>query len=57
MQTADEVMRLGERHGIELPISQLVREVLHERITPIEGLKLLLGREQKPEYPDGLFDA
>ena len=57
VQTADEVMRLGERHGIELPISQLVREVLHERITPIEGLKLLLGREQKPEYPDGLFDA
>jgi glycerol-3-phosphate dehydrogenase (NAD(P)+) len=33
-----------------------VREVLHERITPIEGLKLLLGREQKPEYPDGLFE-
>lgn len=56
VQTADEVMRLGERHGIELPISQLVREVLHERITPIEGLKLLLGREQKPEYPDGLFE-
>jgi glycerol-3-phosphate dehydrogenase (NAD(P)+) len=56
VQTADEVMRLGERHGIELPISQLVREVLHERITPIEGLKRLLGREQKPEYPEGLFE-
>jgi glycerol-3-phosphate dehydrogenase (NAD(P)+) len=56
VQTADEVMRLGERHGIELPSSQLGREVLPERITPIEGLKLLLGREQKPEYPDGLFE-
>jgi len=55
VQTADEVMRLAERHGIELPISALVREVLHERITPVEGLKLLLAREQKPEYPEGVL--
>lgn len=56
VQTADEVMRLAERHGIELPISALVQQVLHERITPMEGLRCLLAREQKPEYPDGLFD-
>ena len=56
VQTADEVMRLGGRHGIELPISDLVHRVLHEEITPIEGLKRLLGREQKPEYPEGLFE-
>ena len=56
VQTADEVMRLGERHGIELPISDLVHRVLHGEITPIEGLKMLLAREQKPEYPDGLFE-
>ena len=55
VQTADEVMRLAERHGIELPISALVREVLHERITPVEGLKKLLAREQKPEYPDDVL--
>ena len=55
IQTCDEVMRLAERHGIELPISALVREVLHERITPVEGLKLLLAREQKPEYPEGVL--
>jgi hypothetical protein len=24
--------------------------VLHQRITPVEGLKMLLAREQKPEY-------
>ena len=52
VQTADEVMRLADRHGIELPISDLVRRVLHEDITPVEGLKLLLSREQKPEYPE-----
>ena len=55
VQTADEVMRLAERHGIELPISALVREVLHERITPVEGLQMLLAREQKPEYPEGVL--
>ena len=29
--TVDEVMRLANRHGIELPISELVQRVLHER--------------------------
>ncbi|MFT3808022.1 NAD(P)H-dependent glycerol-3-phosphate dehydrogenase [Arenimonas sp.] len=55
VQTVDEVMRLAERHGVELPISALVQRVLHEDITPAEGLRLLLAREQKPEYPNGLF--
>ncbi|MFM6988878.1 MAG: NAD(P)H-dependent glycerol-3-phosphate dehydrogenase, partial [Arenimonas sp.] len=48
IQTCDEVMRLAGRFGIDLPISALVRRVLHEEITPQEGLKLLLAREQKP---------
>lgn len=55
VQTADEVMRQAERHGIELPISSAVREVLHGRITPADGLRKLLSREQKPEYPTDLF--
>ncbi len=55
VQTADEVMRQAERHGIELPISSAVQAVLHGDITPGEGLKLLLAREQKPEYPRNLF--
>jgi glycerol-3-phosphate dehydrogenase (NAD(P)+) len=53
VQTADEVMRLAHRHGLDLPISQLVQRMLHGEITPSEGLKLLLSREQKPEYPEG----
>jgi glycerol-3-phosphate dehydrogenase (NAD(P)+) len=32
-----------------------VQRVLHEEITPREGLKIILSREQKPEYPAGLF--
>jgi glycerol-3-phosphate dehydrogenase (NAD(P)+) len=55
IQTADEVIRQADRHGIELPISSAVREVLHGAITPAEGLQRLLSRDQKPEYPEGLF--
>jgi len=55
VQTVDEVMRLAARTGLELPISALVQRVLHEEITPAEGLKIVLAREQKPEYPEGLF--
>lgn len=57
IQTADEVARLATRHGLELPICALVARVLHGEITPQEGLKLLLSREQKPEYPADLFGA
>jgi glycerol-3-phosphate dehydrogenase (NAD(P)+) len=55
IQTADEVMRQADRHGVELPISSTVRDVLHGSITPAEGLARLMAREQKPEYPQGLF--
>ncbi|MBD9370513.1 NAD(P)H-dependent glycerol-3-phosphate dehydrogenase [Xanthomonas sp. XNM01] len=55
VQTADEVMRLANRHGVELPISAGVQAVLHGEITPVDGLRQLLAREQKPEYPDTLF--
>ena len=55
VQTADEVMRLAERHGVELPIASNVRDVLHGDITPGEGLRRLLAREQKAEYPAALF--
>jgi glycerol-3-phosphate dehydrogenase (NAD(P)+) len=51
VQTANEVMRLAERHGVELPISENVRAVLHGDITPTEALQRLLSREQKAEYP------
>ena len=54
IQTADEVMRLAGRHGLDLPISDLVQQVLHGDLTPHEGRKLL-SREQKPEYPPGWF--
>lgn len=55
VQTADEVMRQADRHGIELPISRAVQAVLHGEITPVDALRQLLAREQKAEYTDDLF--
>ena len=51
VETVDTIMRLAAEHGIELPISRGVQRVLHEEITPTEGMRELLAREQKPEYP------
>lgn len=55
LQTADEVMRLANAHGIELPIAEGVRDVLHGTVTPAEGLARLMARERKAEYPQSLF--
>ncbi|HWT14495.1 MAG TPA: NAD(P)H-dependent glycerol-3-phosphate dehydrogenase [Patescibacteria group bacterium] len=55
VQTVNEVMRIAQRHRIELPITEQVQRVLAEEITPQEGLQTLLSREQKPEYPEYLF--
>lgn len=50
VETVDTIMRLANRYGLDLPIAQGVQRVLHEEITPAEGLRQLLAREQKPEY-------
>jgi glycerol-3-phosphate dehydrogenase (NAD(P)+) len=55
IQTADEVMRLANLHGIESPIAEGVRDVLHGSVTPAAGLARLMAREQKAEYPQNLF--
>ena len=55
VQTADEVMRQADRHGIELPISRAVQAVLHGTLTPADALAELLGREQKAEYTYDMF--
>jgi glycerol-3-phosphate dehydrogenase (NAD(P)+) len=52
LRTVDEIVRLGQRHGLELPITEHVQAVLHEDITPAEGLRRLMAREQKPEFPE-----
>ena len=54
VQTADEVMRLAQRHGLDLPISTQVQRVVHGEITPEEGLRWLMARQQKSEFPEDL---
>jgi glycerol-3-phosphate dehydrogenase (NAD(P)+) len=56
VQTVNQVMALARHHGVELPITEQVQRVLACEITPAEGLKALLAREQKPEYPQPLMD-
>jgi len=53
--TADEVNRLALKHGLDLPISAAVHAVLHGEATPVDALRRLMAREQKAEYPPGLF--
>ena len=55
IETVDTVMRMADAHGIELPIARGVQRVLREQITPAEGLRELLARERKAEYPSELF--
>ncbi|HST28718.1 MAG TPA: NAD(P)H-dependent glycerol-3-phosphate dehydrogenase [Rudaea sp.] len=50
VETADTIMRLAQAHHLDLPIASGVQRVLREEITPAEGLRELLAREQKPEY-------
>jgi len=49
VKTAEEVCRLGRRHGIELPISEVVLEIVQGNLTPHEGVRSLLSREQTSE--------
>ena len=53
VETADTIMRHAGLHNLDLPIAHGVQRVLREEITPAEGLRQLLAREQKAEYPPG----
>ena len=57
VETADTILRLAQAHDLDLPIASGVQRVLREEITPAEGLRELLAREQKPEYPQPLSRA
>ena len=40
---------------LDLETGYAVQRVLREQITPAEGLRELLARERKAEYPEALF--
>jgi len=43
------ICQLGGRHGVELPISDTVRRVCHEGLSPAEMAKELVSRAPRPE--------
>ncbi len=45
----DHAARLAEHHGVQMPIAEAVRDVVHGRISPAEAVARLLQREPKPE--------
>jgi glycerol-3-phosphate dehydrogenase (NAD(P)+) len=49
VHTAQEVYRLSQREGVEMPISQQVYSVLYEGLDPLSAVHNLLDRRQKAE--------
>ncbi len=49
VHTAQEVYKLSQRHGVEMPISEQVHAVLYEALPPETAVHNLLERSQKPE--------
>lgn len=49
--TAPEVLRLAERHGVDMPITRAVNRVLYEHVSPKQAVEELLHRNQKAEDP------
>ncbi len=49
IKTSIAVKRLSEREGVEMPISETVYYILHERMSPEEGARNLMTRSLKEE--------
>ena len=49
VDTAREIHELGKRHGVELPISEQVYQVLYNGLDPRDAVQTLLAREPKAE--------
>lgn len=47
--TSEEVWRIGQRQGLEMPISEQVYGIIHLGWDPSEGVRRLLSREPKSE--------
>ncbi len=47
--TTRSVVELAEKHGVEMPITQTVYDVLFDGLDPIEGISRLMSRQRKPE--------
>jgi glycerol-3-phosphate dehydrogenase (NAD(P)+) len=51
VSTAPEVLRLAERHHVDMPITRSVNRILYEQVSPRQAVEELLLRNQKAEDP------
>ena len=49
VRTTGAALALGERHGLELPITAQMAAVLDGRTSPLEAVETLMGRRQRAE--------
>ena len=49
ISTSEEVWRLAQRHGVEMPISEQINGIIHKGWDPNRSVRELLSREQKAE--------
>jgi glycerol-3-phosphate dehydrogenase (NAD(P)+) len=50
VRTTEAALALGARHGIELPITEQMADVLAGRKAPSDAVRQLMGRRQKAEH-------
>ena len=50
IRTAEAVHELAREHGVDMPISQQIFQVIHAETTPREAVQALLAREPKSEF-------
>ncbi len=49
VSTSEEVWRLAQRHGVEMPISEQINGIIHKGWDPSRSVRELLSRQQKAE--------
>ncbi|WP_448318062.1 NAD(P)H-dependent glycerol-3-phosphate dehydrogenase [Streptomyces sp. CO7] len=49
VKSCESVRDLAHRHGVDMPITEMVVEIVHEGKPPAVALKELMGRDPKPE--------
>ena len=49
VKSAESVLELARRNGVDMPITEQVVRVVHDGASPVEAVHLLMGRSPKPE--------
>lgn len=50
VETTQSAYKLGVRHGVELPITEQVFNILFKNLNPVEAIKSLMNRQSKREW-------